>query len=136
MRRSSEFVRLALLKPSPRGLDQPGRVAQERVNERRKQTAVVTDGLHEPLQRGRMEHPSSLPVQERGIIPVKSKGKMLTYFLSGRARRHGQMLDLTAPPLVPHQATPAGPATLLTSTHAPGLRGRMLWLRWKMLSGS
>jgi hypothetical protein len=30
--------------------------------------------------------------------------------------------------LVP-QATPAGPATRLTSPHAPGLRGRMLWLR-------
>jgi hypothetical protein len=66
------------------------------------------------------------------MIQVKGKGKMLTYFLSGRARKHDQMLDLTEP----HQATPAGLATLLTSTHAPGLRGRMLWLRWKMLSGS
>jgi hypothetical protein len=31
------------------------------------------------------------------MIPVKGRGKMLTYFLSERARKHGQMLDLTAP---------------------------------------
>jgi hypothetical protein len=35
--------------------------------------------------------------QERGMIQVKGKGKMLTYFLSGRARKHDQMLDLTEP---------------------------------------
>jgi adenylate cyclase len=35
--------------------------------------------------------------QERGMIQVKGKGKMLTYFLSGRAREHDQMLDLTEP---------------------------------------
>ena len=53
------------------------------------------------------------------------------------AREPGvRALDLLAYALVPHKATLAGPATLLTSTHAPGLRGRMLWLRWKMLSGS
>jgi class 3 adenylate cyclase len=35
--------------------------------------------------------------QERGMIQVKGKGKMLTYFLSGRARKHDHMLDLTEP---------------------------------------
>jgi class 3 adenylate cyclase len=35
--------------------------------------------------------------RERGMIRVKGKGKMLTYFLSGRARKHDQMLDLTEP---------------------------------------
>jgi class 3 adenylate cyclase len=35
--------------------------------------------------------------QERGMIQVKGKGKMLTYLLSGRARKHDQMLDLTEP---------------------------------------
>jgi adenylate cyclase len=35
--------------------------------------------------------------QGRGMIQVKGKGKMLTYFLSGRARKHDQMLDLTEP---------------------------------------
>src|SRR5215203_573324 len=59
MRRSSDFVGLAVLQPSPRGLDQPGRVAQERVDERREKTTVVSDGLHEALQRRRMKHPSN-----------------------------------------------------------------------------
>jgi class 3 adenylate cyclase len=35
--------------------------------------------------------------QERGMIKGKGKGKMLTYFLSGRARKHDQMLDLAEP---------------------------------------
>ena len=35
--------------------------------------------------------------QERGRIQVKGKGKMRTYFLSGRTRKHDQMLDLTEP---------------------------------------
>jgi adenylate cyclase len=35
--------------------------------------------------------------QERGMVQVKGKGRMLTYFLSGRARKHDQMLDLTEP---------------------------------------
>jgi class 3 adenylate cyclase len=35
--------------------------------------------------------------QERGRIQVKGKGKMLTYFLSGRARNHDHMLNLTEP---------------------------------------
>ena len=36
--------------------------------------------------------------QERGMIQVKGKGTMLTYFLSGRARPHDHMLDLTTEP--------------------------------------
>jgi adenylate cyclase len=35
--------------------------------------------------------------QERGMIQVKGKGKMRTYFLSGRAREHDHVLDLTEP---------------------------------------
>jgi adenylate cyclase len=35
--------------------------------------------------------------RERGMIQVKGKGRMLTYFLSGRAREHDHMLDLTQP---------------------------------------
>ena len=35
--------------------------------------------------------------QERAMIQVKGKGEMLTYLLSGRARQHDQMLDLTEP---------------------------------------
>jgi hypothetical protein len=35
--------------------------------------------------------------QERGVVQLKGKGKMLTYFLSGRPRKHDQMLDLTEP---------------------------------------
>jgi class 3 adenylate cyclase len=35
--------------------------------------------------------------QERGMVQVKGKGRMRTYFLSGRARKHDQMLDLTEP---------------------------------------
>ena len=35
--------------------------------------------------------------QERGMIQVKGKGKMLTYFLSGRTRKHDHMLNLTEP---------------------------------------
>jgi hypothetical protein len=31
------------------------------------------------------------------MIQVKGKGEMLTYFLSGRSRKHDQMLDLTEP---------------------------------------
>jgi hypothetical protein len=31
-------------------------------------------------------------VQERGRIQVKGKGQMLTYFLSGRTRKHDHML--------------------------------------------
>src|SRR5215211_1550274 len=58
VRRSSDLVRLAVPQPSPRGLDQPGRVAQERVDERREKTTVVSDGLHQALQGRRMEHPS------------------------------------------------------------------------------
>src|SRR4029450_7834658 len=49
MRRSSDFVCLAVLQPLPRGLDQPGRIAQERVDERCEKTTVVSDGLHEAL---------------------------------------------------------------------------------------
>jgi hypothetical protein len=41
--------------------------------------------------------PARYLFQERGMIPVKGKGKMLTYFLGGRAPKHGQMLDLTEP---------------------------------------
>jgi len=35
--------------------------------------------------------------RERGMIQVKGKGRMVTYFLSGRAREHDHMLDLTEP---------------------------------------
>jgi len=35
--------------------------------------------------------------RERGSIQVKGKGKMLTYFLSGRTRDHDHLPDLTAP---------------------------------------
>jgi class 3 adenylate cyclase len=35
--------------------------------------------------------------RERGMIQVKGKGKMPTYFLSGRAREREHMLDLTEP---------------------------------------
>jgi hypothetical protein len=31
------------------------------------------------------------------MIRVKGKGKVRTYFLSGRAREHDHMLDLTEP---------------------------------------
>jgi class 3 adenylate cyclase len=36
-------------------------------------------------------------LRERGKIQVKGKGKMLTYFLSGRTREHDYTPDLTEP---------------------------------------
>src|SRR6266496_2312839 len=56
VRLTSDFVRPALLQPSPRAVDQAGYIVGEGVDQGGKETGVVSGDLHEALERGRLEN--------------------------------------------------------------------------------